>query len=287
MIIAFNSSVVSDDFCKAFRGLGNRISYLYKQGLRDVAVTTNITFHVIVNGQYWDLVFDTQNQEVWFDSQVNQSAPVFTDQYFGAAYYWRAIDNNEKADTLLFPRGETIDKVMVTRIPNQNHMEVRQLKDFSEPEERNVSGLPRAKYGFVHTSQRYKGMDFAVGQQPGKAFTRMYYLFTGGGEKGFDALSLHDDDTNITIDFNLDKELIGMWIQWSYNRGHILLLRDNQEVFWCWRKSDEDEVCNDSEDSNKYSLVNHCFSASRSYWSTVPTRLVPMEVRLTVPFCGL
>ena len=49
----------------------------------------------------------------------------------------------------------------------------------------------------------------------------------------------------------MDNEVIGIWYQPSHEQtvrtreifGHILLLKDNQLVYWCWRESDSNQVC--------------------------------------------
>ena len=109
--MSVNGYVVSDNFCKAFRAEGNRISYLYKQGLVDDDYD-NQTIHLIINGQSWDLVYDPIERNLTsFNSQVSQSAPLFTNQYMGAACI-SIKGETGKCDTILFPKGDTIYKVI-------------------------------------------------------------------------------------------------------------------------------------------------------------------------------
>ena len=137
--MAFSDSVVSDDFCEAFRAEGNRISYLYKQGLVKGDYYSP-TIHVIINGKSWDLMFNTQKRHVTFNSQVSQSAPYFTNQYIGAACFWIGGPQG-KCDTILFPKGDTITKVNVTWFVKKKHYPPERLKEFIPPFERTVSRL--------------------------------------------------------------------------------------------------------------------------------------------------
>ena len=75
--------MVSVRFCDEYQRFGNRISYIYRQGFRSGNLTKN-TFHVIINGTYWDFVFDTKTHEVQFNDSDSHSAPLFTDNYSGA-----------------------------------------------------------------------------------------------------------------------------------------------------------------------------------------------------------
>ena len=243
--MAFSGSVVSDDFCEAFRAEGNRISYLFKQGLV-FGHYDNQTIHVIINGQSWDLLFYTWTNEIKFNSNVSQSAPLFTNQYMGGACFWIGGEQG-KCDTMLFPKGDSIYKVNVTRIANNDHKSLKTLKDFSLPEQKSVSGLPERNYSFVFSDSHENRIDFVVGPTPGKSFTRFYYTFKPNGEKSFYVQKASDDRTKKTKDFDMDKDVIGIMYQWS-NRGHrefghILLLTDNQFVYWCWRMINESQVC--------------------------------------------
>ena len=256
VIMAFNGSVVSEDFCEAFRAEGNRISYLYKQGLVDNDFD-NQTIHVIINGQSWDLVYDPVERNLTsFNSSVSQSAPLFTNQYMGAACISIGGETG-KCDTILFAKGDTITKVNVTRIANNDHRELKPLNEFSQPEEKTVNGLPQRNYSFVFTNSRENRIDLVVGPTADKSLTRLYFRFAPNGDNGFDVLEHFTNikdvaDIRRTRDFDMDKEVIGIWYQFHprkaeenvyYYYGHIFLLKDNQLVFWCWKMVDMPEVC--------------------------------------------
>ena len=286
--MSFNGFVVSDDFCKAFRGLGNRISYVYKHGLKPGKYEIS-TFHVIVDGMYWDFLFKPETHLTKFYDQESLLAPVFTDQYIGATCLWIGGDK-EKCDTLLFPKGETISKVIVTRVTNDNHENAKYLNEFPKPEEWTVSGLPQQKYAFVHDSGLYDNrMDFAIGSTPGKQFSRLYYKFEDrNGEKSFAAIKTSDKDTDMTKNFDMDMEVIGIWYQWSNKEksfGHIVFMRDNLKVFWCWKKISDNKV-SETKITITYCLTN-CFSAKAYHWLTALTpTLLKVQILTKDPVFG-
>ena len=240
--MAFSGSVVSEDFCEAFRTEGNRISYLYKQGLVD-GKYVNQSGHVIINGKAWDFVFVTTEINLIFNRSVSQLAPVFTNQYMGAACFWIGGPQG-KCDTMLFPKGDTITKVMVTRIANNDYKGIKPLAEFSKPEEKTVKGLPKRNYSFVFSDSHENQIYFVIGPTPGKTFTWLYYKFELNGEKAFDVSVTSDKYSTHTLDFNMEREVIGMMYQWGHGHfGHIFLLKDNQVVYWCWRMVHKNEVC--------------------------------------------
>ena len=242
----FSGSVASEDFCEAFRAEGNRISYLYKQGLVREAYYEQ-SGHIIINGKAWDFVFFTKENDLKFNSsQVSQSAQYFTNQYIGAACFWIGGPQG-KCDTMLFPKGDTITKVMVTRIANNDHKELKPLNEFTEPEEKTVNGLSERNYSFVFSDSHENQIYFVIGPTPGKSFTQLYYNFKQNGEKAFDVTVTSDQFSRKTIAFNMDKEVISIMYQWGnqgYREyGHIILMKDNQFVYWCWRRLDDNQVC--------------------------------------------
>ena len=78
MIMAFSGSILSDDFCQAFRRMGNRISYVYKHGLKPGKYEIS-TFQVIVDRMYWDFLFNLTTHLTTFYDRESYSAPFFTD----------------------------------------------------------------------------------------------------------------------------------------------------------------------------------------------------------------
>ena len=263
LIMAFIDSILSDDFCKAFRRLGNRISYVYKHGLKPGKYEIS-TFQVIVDGMYWDFIFNLTTHLTTLYDQESLSAPIFTDQYIGATCLWIRGDR-EKCDTLLFPKGETISKVMVTRVTNDSHKYTKYLNEFAEPEEWTVSGLPQQKYAFVHDSGLHDNrLDFIIGSTPGKQFSRQYYKFESqSGEKSFTAVKTSDKTTEMTKDLDMDMEVIGVWSQRSDREnafGQIVFMRANQtRLFWCWKNITDNKVSETMVTIT--SCLNNCFSA--------------------------
>ena len=248
MLMSFNGSVLSDDFCEAFRAEGNRINYLYKQELKSVNYFSP-TIHMIINGKSWDLMFDPVKRNLTFNTSVSQLAPVFTNQYMGAACFWIGGPQG-KCDTMLFPKRDTIYKVNVTRIANNDHKDPKPLKEFSQPEERTIYGLPQRKYLFVFSNSHENKIELVVGPTPGNSFTQLYYTFRPNGDKGFNASEYHfpdpKDESNVTKDFNMDKEVIGIW-NFRYLNAfltwYIVLLKDNQLVYWCRTYKMDEKVC--------------------------------------------
>ena len=240
-------SVVSIDFCDAFRRQENRISYLYKQGLRKGDYVTQ-TIHVIIDGQYWDFLFNTHTHNVEFKASVSQSAPIFTDDYMAAVCLWRGGENG-KCDTLLLPRKGHRGKVNVTRIDNNDHKGVKPLNQFSTPEEWTVNGLPDFEYvladGGLEKFKDKARVDFAVGRVPGRSLSRMFYDFEEVANYRFNVTEVSSDYTSKSKSFQMDREVIGICYQWSNDIkdfGHIVLMRDRQVVYWCWRNVEDTGV---------------------------------------------
>ena len=168
----------------------------------------------------------------------------------------RIEDETWKCDTILFPKGDIITEVNVTRIPNNDHRELKPLIEFSQPEEKTVNGLPQRNYSFVFNHDHENRIDFVIGPTHDKSFTRLYFRFAPNRENGFDVLEHFTNEKEIkdierTTDFNMDKVVIGIWYQSDYFKkpdymyedfGHIVLLKDNQLVFWCRRRSNYDQV---------------------------------------------
>ena len=60
----------------------------------------------------------------------------------------------------------------------------------------------------------------------------------------------------------MDMEVIGIWYQWSNKEksfGHIVFMRDNLKIFWCWKKINDNKV-SETKITITYCLT-HCFSA--------------------------
>ena len=140
--IGFIGFVTSEDFCQVFKGRNGTISYLYMQG---VAYKSNPigVHHIIIDGKYWDLEFDSVEHTVGFDRTKSHTALHFTDQYMGAVYCWKAKNKEEDDDwvTFLLPKENYPKWFNETRIPEDTFDRVRNLDVFSKPVTRQVLSM--------------------------------------------------------------------------------------------------------------------------------------------------
>ena len=122
---------------------------------------------------------------------------------------------------------------------------------FTTSEEWTVSGTGIYEYAFAYGGgEDYSDgrVDFAVGPTPGRTLTRVYYKFKEEQNKRFVAETTSNKYTEITKDFVMTKEVIGIGYNWSKMKksfGFIVLMRDptdNQLVYWCWRPINVTEV---------------------------------------------
>ena len=122
---------------------------------------------------------------------------------------------------------------------------------FTTAEEWTVSGTCIYEYAFAYGGgEDYSDgrVDFVVGQTPGRTLTRVYYKFTEEPSKRFVAEQTFNKYTEITKDFVMTKEAIGIGYGLSKMKksfGFIVLMRDmtdNQVVYWCWRHINVTEV---------------------------------------------
>ena len=140
---------------------------------------------------------------------------------------------------------------MVTRYEHNYHNKSIHLSLFTTAEEWTVSGTGIYECAFAYGGgEDYSDgrVDFAVGPTPGRTLTRVYYKFKEEPNKRFVAETTSNKYTEITKDFVMTKEVIGIGYNWSKMKksfGFIVLMRDptdNQLVYWCWRPINVTEV---------------------------------------------
>ena len=130
-MIAFIGFVASEDFCQAFKGHNNTISYIFKQTLRTktLPLAPIESHHIIIDGKYWNLEFDTKLHTIVFNRSESHSAPHLTDKYIGAACLWEGSKEEGQCRTYLFPKNEIHNWVNEIIVANNKFNKVMNLDE--------------------------------------------------------------------------------------------------------------------------------------------------------------
>ena len=245
-MIALFGFVASDDFCQTFKRHGNRISYIYKQGQRKGTKSTDESIHhIIIDGKYWDLEFDSVKHTVGFDRTKSHLAPHFTDQYIGTACVWEGSKEEGGCRTYLFPKNDTHKQVNETSIANNIFDRVRNLNEYSEPVTRQVLNMRSDNYEFVNSANKYNWhpeVELAIGSD--KRFNRLVISYQSLPDFTI-FTTVNQEDPKNGSHFDHNREVIGISNQYSEQKkglGYLLLIKEGDEVFWCWQFIDNHNV---------------------------------------------
>ena len=197
--------------------------------------------HIIIDGKYWDLGFDSVKHTVSFNASLSQSAPHFTDQYIGAACV--LTNKDDECRTYLVPKNDTHKWINETSIAGNRFDRVRNLNEYSKPVTRHVLGLEADNYRFAISANIYTYLPkielIKKMGTSGKQFIRLVYII----KRNRDSSITFTFDTSIknssgSQDLRLDesKEVIGISHQYSnQDLGYIILFKEGEQVFWCWQ----------------------------------------------------
>ena len=203
------------------------------------------THHILIDGKYWNLEFNTANHTIGFNANESHLAPHFTDKYIGAACVWEGKMEEGECRTYLFPKNETHKWVNETSIANNTFDRVRNLVEFSEPVTRRVLQMRSDNYRFVNPTNKeiwYPEVELAIGSD--KRFNRLvisyqltpdFTIFT----------SVNREDPKNESHFDHNREVIGISNQYSDEKkklGYIILTKEDDQVFWCWQMIDDHNV---------------------------------------------
>ena len=245
-MIAFVGFVASEDFCQAFKGHNNTISYVYKQILRiqfkDILLFTTQTLHIIIDGKYWNLEFDIRQHTIVFNRSESHSAPHFTDNYLGAACAWKGTIGGGEGAAWLFPKKDTHKWVNETSIANNTFDRVRNLVEYSEPVTRPVLNMQSGNYSFVYSDYDLviprslnPVIEFAIGSYG--RFNRVSLNFQPyNANNALYTLTLWKDSNNGSY-FDHNRQVIGISNQYSEQNndyGYLVLTKEGDQVYWCW-----------------------------------------------------
>ena len=254
LLIAFIGFVASEDFCQAFRGHGNGISYIYNQRLRQddwqkfwykIVPNRYATHSIIIDSKYWNLVFDSVSHNISFEANTSQSAPHFTDQYIGAACVWEGYQESGSCQTYLFPKNNTHKWVNETSIADNTFDTFRNLDEYSEPVTRQVLGMRSDEYVFVNDNGWKAEVEFVLGS--GKRFNRLVLNFQMLENLTIFTSVIREDPSDGSY-FDHNREIIGISNQYSDQKidlGYLVLTKERQQVFWCWQSIQDHNVSKD------------------------------------------
>ena len=250
-MIAFVGFGASEDFCQAFKRHDNTISYVYKQTLRTkvLPMARIESHHIIIDGKYWNLEFDTKLHTISFDRYESHSAPLFTDQNIGAACLWKGSKEEGECLTYIFRKNDTHKSIDETSIWNNTFDRVRDLNEFSKPVTRQVLNLRSDNYAFVNSVNKdnwTNEVEFAVGS--GKRFKRLVFRVVAQSFTEFTFFIVFSDITekpNNDFYFDHNRDIIGISNQYSAQKndlGYLVLTKEGDQVYWCWQWRNDTNV---------------------------------------------
>ena len=238
----FSGLVQSKEFCSAFREKGNRISYMYRRPYHTIDL--NIDHNIIIDGKYWSLQFNDSIDSLYFkDDKQSKDAPVFDAKYLGAACLKRDNMQFIGCDTRLFNINELKTYTFAENKVADSFSAKMELSDFIRSTINPIEGLQvlrDMKPNFVTNCadrdiplDRDDHVDFIAIHTTSANFTTMLSRrmriikeadYFQASEVGFRELLI---PTN-------GKQVIGMFAHISSRKGHIVLMKDKQSVFWCF-----------------------------------------------------
>ena len=196
--------------------------------------------HIIIDGKYWNLEFDTKLHTIVFNRSESHLAPHFTDKYIGAACLWEGSKEEGECRTYLFPKNEIHNWVNEIIVANNKFNKVMNLDEYSEPVTRQVSIMRPDYYSFVISGDNYNlipEVELAIGSN--KRFNRMVFTFqmmTTVLDSIVAAFKWEDPIDSSYFDHN--RDMIGISKQYSDQNkdyGYLILTKEGDQVYWCWQ----------------------------------------------------
>lgn len=258
LVVMVSDVVHSDEFCEAFRSNDNRISYLYRRPFRD---SVNNIHNIIIDGKYWSLNFSYGSGPLKFDDHTqSKSAPVFSNQFFGAVcLHTNRVKDVDQCVTLLFNKNNISWPLKIVKEWDDFTTEI-ELSEFARHLSKpvNVKQLDFALDGFephfvtncpdVGTSEPLIEFITTINIPPNKTIMstrRVSITFDSLGQ--FVATNADDYQGHNRVEgwnqfFSRGKQVMDIFANTGKNRGYVVIMKDQQKIFWCFRSVGEQQV---------------------------------------------